>query len=119
MGVQHVEAASVTLFVIDRLHLSPAGDTYLLQGSTIRYSLWNTEHGGETGTNTTWFMLFWCWFSWWAIKAMLFTNKKMLMKLVKLIDQGQLADHKKAIHLPLMGTQAYQHPKPAIVVFLS
>ncbi|ROL47864.1 Nuclear pore membrane glycoprotein 210-like [Anabarilius grahami] len=45
---KHVEAASVTLFVIDRLHLSPAGDTYLLQGSTIRYSLWKTEQEGET-----------------------------------------------------------------------
>ncbi|XP_050987544.1 LOW QUALITY PROTEIN: nuclear pore membrane glycoprotein 210-like [Labeo rohita] len=45
---EHVEAASVTLFVIDRLHLSPAGDTYLLQGSTIRYTLWKTEQEGET-----------------------------------------------------------------------
>ncbi|KAK7157646.1 hypothetical protein R3I93_008974 [Phoxinus phoxinus] len=45
---KHVEAASVTLFVIDRLHLSPAGDTYLLQGSTVRYSLWKTEQEGET-----------------------------------------------------------------------
>lgn len=58
VGVQHVEAASVTLFVIDRLHLSPAGETYLLQGSTIRYSLWKTEQEGETGTNQIWFMLF-------------------------------------------------------------
>ncbi len=49
--VQHVEAASVTLFVIDRLHLSPVGDTYVLQGSTIRYTLWKTEQEGETGTN--------------------------------------------------------------------
>uniref|UniRef100_A0A9J8ASA8 Uncharacterized protein n=1 Tax=Cyprinus carpio carpio TaxID=630221 RepID=A0A9J8ASA8_CYPCA len=45
---KHVEAASVTLFVIDRLHLSPVGDTYLLQGSTIRYTLWKTEQEGET-----------------------------------------------------------------------
>uniref|UniRef100_A0A8C2CB13 Uncharacterized protein n=1 Tax=Cyprinus carpio TaxID=7962 RepID=A0A8C2CB13_CYPCA len=48
---KHVEAASVTLFVIDRLHLSPVGDTYLLQGSTIRYTMWKTEQEGETGTN--------------------------------------------------------------------
>ncbi|XP_067305787.1 nuclear pore membrane glycoprotein 210-like [Pseudorasbora parva] len=45
---KHVEAASVTVFVIDRLHLNPVGDTYLLQGSTIRYSLWKTEQEGET-----------------------------------------------------------------------
>ncbi|KAF4103256.1 hypothetical protein G5714_016139 [Onychostoma macrolepis] len=32
----------------DRLHLSPVGDTYLLQGSTIRYTLWKTEQEGET-----------------------------------------------------------------------
>nr|XP_055065920.1 nuclear pore membrane glycoprotein 210-like isoform X1 [Misgurnus anguillicaudatus] len=44
---KHVEAASVTLFVIDRLHLSPAEDTYLLQGSTIKYNVWKTEQEGE------------------------------------------------------------------------
>ncbi|KAL1259420.1 hypothetical protein QQF64_009997 [Cirrhinus molitorella] len=35
----------------DRLHLSPAGDVYLLQGSTIRYTLWKTEQEGETEVN--------------------------------------------------------------------
>ncbi|XP_051577817.1 nuclear pore membrane glycoprotein 210-like [Myxocyprinus asiaticus] len=45
---KHVEAANVTLFVVDRLHLSPAGDTYLLRGSTIKYNMWKTEQEGET-----------------------------------------------------------------------
>ncbi|XP_052434204.1 nuclear pore membrane glycoprotein 210-like [Carassius gibelio] len=38
----------LSLEAADRLHLSPVGDTYLLQGSTIRYTLWKTEQEGET-----------------------------------------------------------------------
>ncbi|XP_036436185.1 nuclear pore membrane glycoprotein 210-like [Colossoma macropomum] len=47
---KQVVEASVSLYVMDRLYLSPADDIYLLLGSTITYNVQRTQQEGDKGT---------------------------------------------------------------------